>query len=125
MQPHFEVSTLPTTTTLDLDRVKVCAGSDGLCDLDEISVMLQQLERLNDECSQPSKSTNPECDLKERAEREVLMDELGFHIEHELGMHVEQESLPAHQQAPKKDNHTESLASLLQRFHEIAEFEEH
>jgi hypothetical protein len=133
LQPHFEVSTLLTTTTLDMDRVKECADSNGLCGLEEISAMLQDLERLNEECAQPRQSINAECDLKMRAERETLMDELGFHIEHELGFHIEQESLQANQQAPRKDSqqapekdsHTESLSKLIQRFHEIAEFEEH
>jgi hypothetical protein len=118
LQPHFEVSTLPTTTTIDIDRVKACAESnDGLCGLEEISLMLQDLERLNEECSHPRNSINPECDLDMRAERETLMDELGFRIE--------KESLRAKQPAQRKDSHPESLAYLLQRFHEIAEFEEH
>lgn len=119
LRPHFEVPSLLVDTTIDMDRVKLCAEEDGLCDLEEMSLMLQQLVDLDDECSSPRKQKNPECDLNAKAKRDMFMDELGFLMERA-------EHLNDHEQEEKRNQGmSDSLAYRLARFHEIAEFEEH
>eukprot|EP00977_Amphora_coffeiformis_P010417 scaffold2434_cov140-Amphora_coffeaeformis.AAC.3 len=42
LQPHFQtMTTTTTTTTPDVDRMVECASSDGLCDVEEMTSMLQ------------------------------------------------------------------------------------
>jgi len=50
LQPHFQTMTTTTTTTTttpDVDRMVECASSDGLCDVEEMTSMLQDLETLH------------------------------------------------------------------------------
>ena len=120
LRPHFEAPPAPSTPSestadIDMDRARECTESIGLCPLEEVSAMLNDLQELNEQCSDALHSSSPECSLDARAEQEFLMDELGFQIEQEELQ--EYEVLNWH---PKY-----SLQERLQRFHEIADYEEH
>merc|ERR1712232_151662 len=69
-EPFFEMQKIPTATTGSrLDRMVDCAENSGLCDVDEVSAMIEELELLNSECNV---STSRECSLDAVAARNVL-----------------------------------------------------
>ena len=125
LKPHFEVAqTIPLETILDMDRIKFCAESDE-CDLEEMSQMLRELERLNSECMKAGKATNSECNVQLQVTREMYMDELGYHMELAMEKSKLGQSQENHIQGENVSSHGATMADHLQRLHEIAEYEEH
>jgi len=77
LQPHFEVSR--PTQVLDLDRIVQCAEGDGLCSLDEMNEMIQDLETLNKSCKDDTRSEG--CSMDSVEARDAVKHALASQIE--------------------------------------------
>mmetsp|Transcript_16849 Transcript_16849/g.27976 ORF Transcript_16849/g.27976 Transcript_16849/m.27976 type:complete len:243 (+) Transcript_16849:92-820(+) len=87
-EPFFQMQETPTaTTTSRLDHVVDCA-ENGFCDVEEMSAMIEELEKLNAECKG---TTSGECNLDAVAARNVLKVALASKVLVEQVMHVDEE----------------------------------
>lgn len=120
LKPQFHATAEPGAfvteeerdTNVDMTRVEFCADSGG-CDLEEMSQLLQDLERIKDECS--SVSPNLESTVEDHTTTRY-MDELGYQIERSMHLNDDEE---------KKTHDNADLKQHLRRMHEIANYEEH
>eukprot|EP00980_Cylindrotheca_fusiformis_P008596 scaffold1828_cov98-Cylindrotheca_fusiformis.AAC.5 len=135
-------------TSLDMNRVQYCAD-EGCCDLEEMSQLLQDLERMRDECSTvanvgPNNPIPHECSVEQHATREMYMDELGYQMERFMhrklqqqeqqqeqlesnkeDLDAEDEEIRMSDQVMNEDEEEDVLKQHLQRMRDIASYEEH
>jgi hypothetical protein len=111
LRPHFEAR--PVKPQLDFD----CAESNGICELEEMNQMMQDLEKIESDCSDINAR---ECDTKKQMKREMIMSKLGDQMELSFALNSTQSQGSSVTQLDQ-----DNMVYHLQRLHEIAKFEEH
>jgi len=64
----------------DVDQVKECLSAPSPCSVEQMIVMLADLERVNDDCTEEGRQTDAICDVELKAEREALIEQLSYAI---------------------------------------------
>lgn len=67
---------------IDLERINACLASPQDFDVKEIMVMIQDMEKLNYECTEECNQTKMECDIEIKAKRDYAIEQLTKYLSH-------------------------------------------
>ena len=86
MRPHFQASVSPTTrpAEMDMGQIVECADGSENCSIEEMTSMIEELDRMNSRCKDQHQQDQQDCNLEVIDARETIEDALKAQIDLKL-----------------------------------------